>query len=80
MRLPRNCNGADLVQALRRLGYEVCRQTGSHVQITTQRNGEHHLSIPNHRPLKIGMLSSLLKDTAAHHAISIDDLLEELNL
>lgn len=80
MKLPRNCNGADLIRALRQFGYEVRRQTGSHVQLTTQRGGEHHLSIPNHRPLKVGMLSALLKDAAAHHGLSVDDLLKALSL
>ncbi len=80
MKLPRDCNGADLVRALRQFGYEVRRQTGSHVQLATERGGEHHLSVPNHRPLKVGMLSSLLKDIAAHHGVSVDDLLQKLCL
>lgn len=34
MKLPRDLNGADLVAALRRLGYRQTRQTGSHVRMT----------------------------------------------
>ena len=71
---------ADLTRALRHLGYEIQRQTGSHIQLTTQRDGEHHLSVPNHRPLKVGMLNALLKDVAAHHGLSIEELVKEIRL
>jgi len=45
-----------LVKALGALGYVVDRQKGSHVRITTQRDGEHHQAIPNHHPIKVGTL------------------------
>ena len=77
-RLPRDLSARDLVQALHRLGYEVTRQTGSHLRLTTARGGEHHVTIPAHDPLKIGTLSSILRDVAAHHRLSRDDLLREL--
>ena len=80
MKVPRDCNGADLARALRRLDYEIIRQTGSHVRLTTQRGGEHHLTIPNHRPLKVGLLNSLLKEVAAHHRVSVEQLLQDLKL
>jgi len=35
MKLPRDVDGARIVKALRVLGYEVTRQKGSHVRITT---------------------------------------------
>ena len=35
MRLPRDLSGNDLAQALRKLGYQVTRQTGSHIRLTT---------------------------------------------
>lgn len=80
MKIPRDCNGSDLVRVLLRLGYEVVRQTGSHVRMTTQRNGEHHVTIPNHRPLKVGLLHGLLKDVAAHHRVTVEQLLRDLAL
>jgi predicted RNA binding protein YcfA (HicA-like mRNA interferase family) len=57
MKLPRDVSGSDLAKALRRLGYQVTRQTGSHLRLTTTERGEHHVTIPNHNPLKIGTLS-----------------------
>ncbi len=80
MKIPRDCTGAELVRALRRLGYQVDRQTGSHIQLTTQRGGEHHVSVPNHRPLKVGLLNSLLKEVAEHHNLTVEELLREVEL
>ncbi|MGI8812518.1 MAG: type II toxin-antitoxin system HicA family toxin [Pyrinomonadaceae bacterium] len=54
MRLPRDISGTDLVRALRSLNYETIRQTGSHIRLTTFDNGQHHVTIPNHEPLRIG--------------------------
>ena len=80
MRLPRNVGGADLVKALRLLGYDRTRQEGSHIRLTTERMGVHHITIPNHSPLKLGTLSAILKAVAAHHHMSMDDLLNRLDL
>ena len=80
MKIPRDCNGDEIVRALRRLGYETQRQTGSHIQLTTQRGGEHHVSVPNHRPLKVGLLNGVLKEVAEHHNLTMDELLRELEL
>jgi predicted RNA binding protein YcfA (HicA-like mRNA interferase family) len=80
MKLPRDVDGAQLIKALRALGYAATRQTGSHIRVTTQRDGENHEVIPNHRPIKTGTLSSVLKHVAAHHRMSVDDLLKMLNL
>ena len=80
MKLPRNLDGAQLVRALRTLDYEVTRQRGSHIRVTTQRGGQHHEVIPNHRPIKIGTLSDILKSIAAHHGLTVEQLLDLLDL
>ncbi|MEG3849790.1 type II toxin-antitoxin system HicA family toxin [Microcoleus sp. herbarium19] len=59
MKLPRDLSGEALVTALSKLGYVVDRQTGSHIRLTTKESGEHHLTIPNHSPIKIGTLSAM---------------------
>lgn len=78
MRLPRDVSGADLAEALHKLGYVVTRQTGSHLRLTTQEHGEHHLTIPQHSPLRIGTLSAILADLAKHFELSRDQLLHKL--
>ena len=80
MKLPRDVSGPELVQALRKLGYESTRQRGSHVRVTTQRGGEHHEAIPNHHPIKAGTLSGILKSIAAHHQMTVEELLTTLDL
>jgi predicted RNA binding protein YcfA (HicA-like mRNA interferase family) len=80
VKIPRDCNGVELVRALRRLGYETQRQTGSHIQLTTQRGGEYHVSVPNHRPLKVGLLHGVLKDVAEHHGMTVEELVRELGI
>jgi len=80
VKLPRNLDGAQLVRALRTLDYEVTRQRGSHIRVTTQRGGQHHEVIPNHRPIKIGTLSDILKSIAAHHGLTVEQLLDLLDL
>lgn len=78
MRLPRDVSGADLVRALSKAGYEVTRQTGSHMRLTTLENGEHHVTIPNHSPLRVGTLAAILAEVAAHLNTSRDALLDRL--
>jgi predicted RNA binding protein YcfA (HicA-like mRNA interferase family) len=68
------------VRALGVLGYEVTRQKGSHIRVTTQRHGENHEVIPYHDPIKTGTLASILKRIAAHHGVSVEKLLEMLDL
>ena len=80
MRLPRDVRGKDLVAALRSLGYQPTRRRGSHVRLTTQVNGEHHEVIPMHDPVKVKTLSSILKSVASHHDLSVEELLERLDL
>lgn len=80
MKLPRDVSGETLVKALRRFGYEPTRQRGSHIRVTTQLNGEHHEAIPRHDAIKPGLLSSILKSVAAHHRISVEELIKTLDL
>ncbi|MDF0674269.1 MAG: hypothetical protein P0120_07995 [Nitrospira sp.] len=56
----------------------MTRQAGSYLRLTTHEHGEHHLTIPQHNPLRIGTLSAILADVAAHFEISRESLLERL--
>jgi hypothetical protein len=40
--------------------------------------GEHHITIPNHDPLKIGTLSSILSEVANHLSKTKEEVVEEL--
>jgi len=78
MRLPRDLSADELVAALNVLGYQVTRQTGSHLRLTTRQHDEHHLTIPRHNPLRVGTLRSILTDVATHFGMNRDELMERL--
>jgi len=78
MRLPRNLSGDDLIAALAKVGYCPTRQRGSHIRLTTDRNGKHDITVPRHDPLRAGTLAAILRDVAAHFDIKRDQLLEQL--
>jgi len=78
VRLPRDLSGRELAAALARLGYSVDRQTGSHIRLTTQRHGEHHVTVPHHGSIKLGTLAGVLRDVAEHFGLSRDELLRRL--
>jgi predicted RNA binding protein YcfA (HicA-like mRNA interferase family) len=78
MRLPRDVSGNELAKKLEEYGYQITRQTGSHLRLTTLMNGEHHITIPVHKELRVGLLSTILDDIADHLGISRDDLTKAL--
>jgi len=78
MKVPRDIGGKDLVKVLSQYGYQPTRQTGSHIRLTTQQHGEHHLTIPLHPSLRIGTLSAILAEVAAHLGKEKSDLVAAL--
>ena len=78
MKTPRDLSGAALISSLQVFGYSRVRQTGSHVQLVTTQNGEHHLSIPLHSPIKVGTLSQIIGLVAEHFQISKKEALDKL--
>lgn len=80
MKIPRDLDGPRLVRALGVLGYVPTRQSGSHIRVTTQLDGENHEVIPYHHPIKVGTLSAILRRIAAHHGVTVAELLYKLDL
>lgn len=79
MKLPRDIGGEELAHLLGKYGYRVSRQRGSHLRLSSSmKGGEHHLSIPNHTPLKVGTLSAILSDVAAYLETDKEDVVSEL--
>jgi hypothetical protein len=48
------------------------------MRLTTQENGEHHITIPRHDPLRVGTLSAILGDVADHLGITRNELVRRL--
>jgi predicted RNA binding protein YcfA (HicA-like mRNA interferase family) len=78
MKLPRDLSGEQFAHALARLGYQLTRQTGVHLRLTTNDPSEHHTTIPNHDPLRVGTLAAILRDVAGFHGMSRNELLDRL--
>ena len=77
---PRDLDGSHLVQRLGKLGYEQTRQSGSHVRLTRQSDeGEHHVTVPLHSPLRVGTLNAILSDVAGHLGMSKDELIRRVS-
>ena len=78
MKLPRDLSGRDLARALEIFGYVITRQTGSHLRLTTQGQGEHHVTIPDHAALRIGTLAAILSEVAAHFQLERPEVARRL--
>ena len=79
MKLPRNVDGDELARLLSRYGYHIDHQTGSHQRLSAIINGKtHDLTIPLHKPLRVGTLHGILKDVAEHQKVSLVQLVTEL--
>ncbi len=78
MRLPRDLSGTELADLLKRYGYRVSRQTGSHLRLTTDHGGEHHVTIPRHNPLRLGTLATIVTEVTTHLGLSREEIFRDL--
>jgi len=79
LRLPRDLSGHDLAKLLRAYGYQVTRQTGSHLRLTSNLRGlEPHVTIPAHKALKLGTLTSILLEVSTYLKIDREKLHREI--
>ena len=69
-RVPR-VSGKETVRALQSLGFEVARQRGSHI---VMRRGPSGCVVPNHREIKSGTLSGVLRQAG----VSVEELIAAL--
>jgi len=79
LKLPRDLSGDELARLLRAYVYEITRQTGSHLRLTSRFKAiEHHLTIPRHSALKVGTLAGILGDVAEYLEMERPALAESL--
>jgi predicted RNA binding protein YcfA (HicA-like mRNA interferase family) len=72
-------DGDSVVALLRRLGYQVVRTHGSHVQLRKATPaGVHRVTVPAHKVLAKGTLSDILSRVGQWNGISKEDLLDRL--
>ncbi len=79
MRLPRDHSGHELAKLLRTHGYEITRQTGSHIRLSSNRKDiQHHITVPAHKVLKIGTLSGILSEVATYLKVDRQQIEKDL--
>ncbi len=79
MKTPRDLTGADLIKLLKKFGYQITRQTGSHIRLSKlDGKTRHHITVPNHAPIKIGTLSSILNEVSIQLKTSKEEILKLL--
>ena len=61
-----------LIRVLESMGYHVVRQKGSHIRLN--HNVLLPITVPNHREIKVGLLTKILHDTN----LTVPDLIERL--
>ena len=71
MKLPRDVSGPEAVKALRRLGFTITRQDGSHIRLS---KGGLHVTVPNHRALLPKTLQSILRQAN----VTVEEFVENL--
>lgn len=78
-KIPRDISGKTLAKLLNKYGYEITRQTGSHIRLTSSSiEPTHNITIPNHSSIKIGTLNKILKEIADHLKTEKESLITEL--
>jgi len=71
VKVPRDVNGPEAVRALRRLGFTVIRQDGSHLRLG---RGPLKVTVPNHNPILPKTLQSILRQAG----VSLEEFLDQL--
>ncbi len=53
-------------------------QTGSHIRLTKTDEKIHHITVPNHAPIKIGTLNQIITDICKENDIDKDEFISKL--
>ena len=79
MKVPRDVNASDLINLLTSYGYIIIRQTGSHVRLSKSLDEvEHNITIPNHKPIKVGTLHNIVKDICLVNRLDVSNFYKQL--
>ncbi|ASJ08047.1 hypothetical protein A3L11_01925 [Thermococcus siculi] len=72
-------SGEKLIKLLKKLGYEVVRQRGSHVRLEKDTPlGKHKITVPYHDEIAKGTLNDILNKVSLWNGIPKEELVELL--
>jgi predicted RNA binding protein YcfA (HicA-like mRNA interferase family) len=75
MKLPKDLSGRKVVDALvQKLEYRVVHQKGNHIVLETDSPSHQRIAIPNHKSLRLGTLSAILRAVALHKHLEKDQI------
>lgn len=78
-KIPRDVSGRGLADLLKKYGYEVDREKGSHIRLSSAyKSQSHKITIPDHKEIKIGTLNNILNEVANYLGITKTELVEYL--
>ncbi len=79
MKLPRDLSGRTLVKTLcRDWEYRIVNQEGSHIILQTDTPAHQRLPVPDHKPIRVGTLSSILRLIARHKGVERENILKTI--
>jgi len=79
VRIPKDIYGRDFANHLIcRWEFHELRQTGSHIILRTDQPYGLTVSVPAHKPLRIGTFKGLLDEISKHRGVAPEDILRNL--
>jgi predicted RNA binding protein YcfA (HicA-like mRNA interferase family) len=79
MKIPRDVSGTHLANVLcRRWQYAKVHQVGSHIILETSEPTHQRIAIPEHDPVRLGTLISILRAVAQHKGVTRDAIIASL--
>ena len=79
MKIPHDISGEHLADVLcRRWQYSKVHQVGSHIILETAEPAHHRIAVPDHHPLRLGTLSSILRAVARQKGVPRDAIVTNL--
>lgn len=79
MKLPRDLSGAELSHVLcKYFDYRRLHKEGSHIILQTETPKHHRLSVPDHKPLRIGTLNAILRAVVTVKEIEKEEILSRI--
>jgi predicted RNA binding protein YcfA (HicA-like mRNA interferase family) len=79
MKIPRDVSGTHLANVrCRRWQYAKVHQVGSHIILETSEPTHQRIAIPEHDPVRLGTLISILRAVARHKGVTRDAIIASL--
>jgi predicted RNA binding protein YcfA (HicA-like mRNA interferase family) len=79
MKIPRDVSGTHLANVLcRRWQYAKVHQVGSHIILEASEPTHQRIAIPEHDPVRLGTLTSILRAVAQHKGVTRNAIIATL--